>query len=84
MYEPMSPETLQRLMTEEPPEAAEQELEAESYSRAVQVARSLIAGRGPEGAERFARQLERQLARQLELAQADDVSASLHAVRSAG
>jgi hypothetical protein len=78
MYEPMSPETLQRLMTEEPAEAAEQELECESYSRAVQVARSLIAG-----LERFARQLERQLARQLELAQADDVSASLAAVRSA-
>ena len=76
MYEPMSPQTLERLMTEEPPEAAEQELECESYSRAVQVARSLIAGLGPEGAERFARQLE--------VARADDVSGSLRAVRSAG
>lgn len=81
MYEPMSPETIQRLMTEEHPEAAEQELESECYSRAVQVARSLVAGLGPEGAERFARQLERQLARQLELARADDVTGSLQTVR---
>jgi hypothetical protein len=81
MIEPMTPETLQRLMAQHSPEAAEQELACEIYTRAVLVARSLVAAYGPDGAERFARQLSRHLARQLELARADDVSGSAFSIR---
>jgi len=73
----MAPETLERLMTEEPPEAAEQQLAGEVYTHALLCARSLVATYGAEGAELFARQLSRHLARQLELARADDVSGSI-------
>ncbi len=73
---PMAPETLERLMTQEPPEAAQQQLSAEVFTHALLFARSLVTTYGPEGAELFARQLSRHLARQLELAQVDDVTGS--------
>ena len=76
MIQPMTPETIQRLMDQASPGAAEQESACEMYTRAVIMARSLVAAYGPDGAERFARQLSRHLARQLELARADDVSGS--------
>ncbi len=80
MIQPMAPETLERLMTEDSPEAAAQQVACEAYTHAFEYARSLVAAYGPEGAEQFARQLIRHLARQLELAQVDDVSGSLSSI----
>ncbi len=77
---PMAPETLERLMADESSEAAQQQLAGEVYTHALLCARSLVATYGPEGAELFARQLSRHLARQLELARADDVTGSLGGV----
>lgn len=82
MIEAMSPETIERLMTENRPEAAEQERTCELYTRSLLVAQSLVEAYGPEGAELFARQLSRHLARRLELAAADDVSGSILTSRS--
>ena len=83
MIRPMSAGTLERLMGEAPPAATEQQLETEAYAHAVQITRSLVAAYGPDCAERIGRQLARFLARELELARPDDVSASrLEARRS--
>lgn len=76
MFEPMTAETLERLMTESALAATEQQLETEAHARAVQITRSLIAAYGPETAERIAAHLARMIARRLELARPDDVSAS--------
>lgn len=75
MIEPMAPGTLERLMAEAPPAAIEQQLGTEAHAHAVQITRSLIAAYGPDNAERIARELARLLARELELARPDDVSA---------
>lgn len=76
LTQPMDPQTLERLMADDQPEAAQEQLAAEVYTHALLFARSLVSAYGPEGAELFARQLSRHLARQLELARADDVSGS--------
>jgi len=82
MIQPMAPETIERLMTQDPPEAAAEQLAGEMYAHAFEFARSLVANHGPEGAEMFARQLMRHLARKPELAVTDDVSGSLFSIAS--
>ena len=82
MIEPMSPETIERLMADNRPQAVEQERACELYTRSLLVAQSLVDAYGPDGAELFARQLSRHLARRLELALADDVTGSFMASRS--